>query len=53
MKAPTLTLDGLRVAVRILDRRYVFGRWDVLVEPVAGSGQKWVQEAGIQQPRED
>lgn len=30
------------VAVRIKATREIFGRTDVLVEPIAGSGQAWV-----------
>lgn len=34
--------DGLRVSVRVLDARPAFGRLDLLVEPVEGSGSAWV-----------
>ena len=37
-----LRVDSLRVRIRVLDVREVFGRVDCLVEPVAGSGGQWV-----------
>lgn len=41
------TAEGLRVQVRILESRRVFGRIDLLVSPVAGSGQAWVRERRV------
>jgi hypothetical protein len=38
-----LDCDGLSVAVRCLDVKQVFGRVDVRVTPINGSGEKWVQ----------
>jgi hypothetical protein len=38
-----LEMDGLNVSVRIINTKQAFGRLDVLIEPVRGSGQKWVQ----------
>jgi hypothetical protein len=32
----------LRVAVRVLDARISFGKAQLLAEPVAGDGQRWV-----------
>jgi hypothetical protein len=37
-----LDVDGLRIMVKLLDVKQVFGRVDVLVTPVNGSGEKWV-----------
>jgi len=34
--------EGFSVRVRIVNAREVFGRIDVLVEPVAGEGTAWV-----------
>lgn len=42
-----LRVDHLSVTVRSLDAREVFGRLDVLVEPVQGTGQAWVAESRI------
>jgi hypothetical protein len=38
-----LNCDGLNVQVKLLDVKQVFGRVDVLVTPVNGNGQKWIQ----------
>lgn len=32
----------LHIQVRVLDCRAVFGRVDVLVSPIAGTGEQWV-----------
>lgn len=34
-------------AVKSLDAREVYGRLDILVEPVAGTGKAWVAESRI------
>jgi hypothetical protein len=39
-----LLLDGLTVTVRLLDEKHVFGRVDVLVTPLSGSGEKWTRQ---------
>lgn len=42
-KEATLTTgEGLKIAVRVLDARQSYGRTEVLVEPVTGSGKAWV-----------
>jgi hypothetical protein len=33
---------GLRVRVRIIDARHVFGRIDARIEPTDGEGSAWV-----------
>jgi hypothetical protein len=38
-----LEMDGLQINVNILDTKSVYGRLDVQIEPVAGTGTKWVQ----------
>ncbi len=40
-------IDGLRVMVKVIDSRKVFGRCDVLVTPVSGEGQKWIDLARL------
>ena len=36
-------MDGtLFVPVHVIENRRVFGRNEVLIEPVGGSGQKWI-----------
>jgi hypothetical protein len=34
---------SLRVDVKVLDVRWVYGRYEVLVKPVAGVGRTWVR----------
>lgn len=45
----TLSTDGLSVAVTVQDVRQVWGRTDLLVSPVAGSGQIWVSQDRVSQ----
>ncbi len=42
-----IELEGLRVEVKVVDKRTKFGFNQYLVIPVAGSGEKWVNEASI------
>jgi hypothetical protein len=42
-KTAAMTLDDLTVSVRINDVRTRFGHIDLLVQPVNGSGEKWVE----------
>jgi hypothetical protein len=37
-----IAADGLRVRVRIIDTRQVFGRHEVKITPTDGSGERWV-----------
>lgn len=39
----TINVDGLTINVTIKDSRIRFGHLDVLVVPVNGSGQKWME----------
>ncbi len=39
--------DSFAVDVKSLDARESFGRLDILIEPVAGVGLKWVAESRI------
>lgn len=42
-KEATLTTgEGLKIPVRVLDARQSYGRTEVLVEPVRGTGKAWV-----------
>lgn len=43
----TLELGALRIEVKIVDLREVYGRVDFLVTPVAGSGQVWKAESSV------
>ena len=42
-----LNTDKLGVLIRSLDAREVYGRLDILVEPVEGTGEAWVSESRI------
>ena len=42
-----LSMDKIAVEVRAHDAREVYGRLDILVEPIAGTGQVWVAESRI------
>ena len=35
-------MTGLTIPVRVTDVRIAFGRVDVLVTPIGGSGERWV-----------
>ena len=37
-----IKFDKLRVKVRVIDARKSYGRDDVLVTPVGGSGEQWI-----------
>ena len=41
-KATLTTPEGLKIPVRVLDVRSTYGRQEVLVEPVTGTGKAWV-----------
>lgn len=43
-KTGLMTLDDLTVGVNITDARVRFGHIDLLVEPITGSGEKWVEK---------
>ena len=43
-KSGLMTLDDLTVGVNIADARVRFGHIDLLVEPINGSGEKWVEK---------
>ncbi len=39
---------GIRPAVTILDARMVWGQVQFLVRPLAGQGEQWISERGLQ-----
>lgn len=43
----TIDADGFRIPVRIDDARMAFGRTDVLVTPIHGSGTRWVDASRV------
>jgi hypothetical protein len=42
-KVGTISIDELEVAVKVHKERFRYGRLDVLVRPIVGSGTKWVE----------
>jgi hypothetical protein len=47
-KVGTLAVDDLRVQVRITDARLRFGHLDLLVTPVSGTGERWIEQHRVQ-----
>ena len=47
MQAMWNTKSGLRFEIVIKDVRERFGLIDYLIEPIAGDGQKWVEENSV------
>jgi hypothetical protein len=43
-----INFDGLKVKVKVIDSRKSFGRDDVLITPIAGSGEKWIDLNSLQ-----
>lgn len=43
----TINVDGLTINVTIKDSRIRFGHTDVLITPVNGSGEKWVEHTKV------
>lgn len=43
----TITLDGLTVDVKVIDARVAYGRLDFSVEPLSGSGSRWVSSSKV------
>lgn len=43
----SITVDGLTFPVKITDVKQAFGRTDVLVTPVHGSGERWSNLANL------
>lgn len=39
--------QGMKWPVKLIDARKVYGRVDVLITPVNGSGQKWVERNSV------
>jgi hypothetical protein len=43
-KKGRITLNDLTINVHIVDARVRFGHIDLLIEPITGSGKKWVEK---------
>ena len=44
----TVTIDGLTVTVTVKDARIRFGHLDLLITPVNGAGEKWMEARRIE-----
>lgn len=42
------SLDGLVVQVQVLAVRQAFGRCDLEIQPMAGSGRRWVWASSVE-----
>ena len=45
-----IELSGLKVEVKVVEKKEKFGFQRYLVVPVAGSGEKWVNEESLLKP---
>jgi hypothetical protein len=52
MRTGTITAGGLTFSVNIIGERTVFGRVELLITPVSGSGEKWVWEKNVKEGKE-
>lgn len=43
-------VNKLRFPVKVLDTRQMYGRTDLLISPVSGSGEQWVSAESCKQP---
>jgi hypothetical protein len=43
-----VNVDDLKVEVRVTDARLRFGHLDLLVTPVAGQGERWIEQHRIE-----
>lgn len=46
-KQGSLSVSGLHVEVKVTDARQVYGRHDLQVAPVNGSGEIWVEASRV------
>ena len=37
----------VEIEVRVIQPRWIFGRFEILVEPIAGAGQWWMEFDGL------
>jgi len=44
----TLAVDKLNIDVKITDARMRYGHLDLLVTPIAGQGERWVEQHRIE-----
>ena len=49
----SLRVEVFSIKVKLLHVKQVFGRVDVLVTPIEGDGQRWVQAGRLSEIKED
>lgn len=47
-RAGLLTVEDLKVPVRVLDAKFSYGCTRLRVKPVGGSGEKWVDRGRVE-----
>jgi hypothetical protein len=52
-KTGALRCEYLSIDITVADAKRSYGRTLLLVRPVAGAGEQWVEESRIQRPQED
>jgi hypothetical protein len=45
-----ISMEKIRIEVRITDARYNFGRTEYLVKPLAGAGEQWINSDRLCHP---
>jgi hypothetical protein len=43
-RSGVISVDSLMVEVKVKDARIRFGHLDLLVTPIAGSGERWIEQ---------
>lgn len=47
-KIGTIAVDDLRIQVKVTDARMRFGHLDLLVTPVSGTGERWIEQHRVE-----
>lgn len=47
IKQGLYNMNGMLFPVRVLDARKVWGRVDILISPLGGSGETWVEASKV------
>jgi hypothetical protein len=52
MRTGTIVIGDLTFQVHIIRERTVFGRVELLITPVSGSGERWVWEKNVKEEKD-
>jgi hypothetical protein len=52
MRTGTITVGDLTFQVNIIGERTVFGRVELLITPVSGSGEKWTWSVNVKEGKD-